>query len=390
MAGLFDKIFGRHEEASWMYDLELFQDTSEKAYLKQAALNTCIEFLARTLSQSEFRFLDADNKSLKDQSWYKLNVRPNTDLSSTDFWQKVIYKLIYDNEVLIVVTDTKDLVVADNYNRKKYALYPDIFEDVTVSDYEFERSFNMDEVIYLTYNNDKLNKFTEGLFADYGEIFGRMISAQMRNYQIRGIMNVDSSAVNGEKNTEKMQNYVNKVVNSFSNNGVAVAPLTKGFDYQDVSSASKSNNAPFDELGKLFRSLIDIVAKAIGIPPSLIHGEMADLDNAMKSYIKFCIKPLIKKIEDELNAKLLKQNEVIKGKRIKVIGIDKKDPLEMAESIDKLVSSSTFTPNQVLVMLGEEPSDDPQMDQYFVTKNYTTTREETADSTPEGGETDED
>lgn len=390
MAGLFDKIFGRHEEASWMYDLELFQDTSEKAYLKQAALNTCIEFLARTLSQSEFRFLDADNKSLKDQSWYKLNVRPNTDLSSTDFWQKVIYKLIYDNEVLIVVTDTKDLVVADNYNRKKYALYPDIFEDVTVSDYEFERSFNMDEVIYLTYNNDKLNKFTEGLFADYGEIFGRMISAQMRNYQIRGIMNVDSNAVNGEKNTEKMQNYVNKVVNSFSNNGVAVAPLTKGFDYQDVSSASKSNNAPFDELGKLFRSLIDIVAKAIGIPPSLIHGEMADLDNAMKSYIKFCIKPLIKKIEDELNAKLLKQNEVIKGKRIKVIGIDKKDPLEMAESIDKLVSSSTFTPNQVLVMLGEEPSDDPQMDQYFVTKNYTTTREETADSTPEGGETDED
>ncbi|QPT05156.1 phage portal protein [Staphylococcus carnosus] len=373
-----------------MYDLELFQDTSEKAYLKQAALNTCIEFLARTLSQSEFRFLDADNKSLKDQSWYKLNVRPNTDLSSTDFWQKVIYKLIYDNEVLIVVTDTKDLVVADNYNRKKYALYPDIFEDVTVSDYEFERSFNMDEVIYLTYNNDKLNKFTEGLFADYGEIFGRMISAQMRNYQIRGIMNVDSSAVNGEKNTEKMQNYVDKVVNSFSNNGVAVAPLTKGFDYQDVSSASKSNNAPFDELGKLFRSLIDIVAKAIGIPPSLIHGEMADLDNAMKSYIKFCIKPLIKKIEDELNAKLLKQNEVIKGKRIKVIGIDKKDPLEMAESIDKLVSSSTFTPNQVLVMLGEEPSDDPQMDQYFVTKNYTTTREETADSTPEGGETDED
>lgn len=390
MAGLFDKIFGRHEEASWMYDLELFQDTSEKAYLKQAALNTCIEFLARTLSQSEFRFLDADNKSLKDQSWYKLNVRPNTDLSSTDFWQKVIYKLIYDNEVLIVVTDTKDLVVADNYNRKKYALYPDIFEDVTVSDYEFERSFNMDEVIYLTYNNDKLNKFTEGLFADYGEIFGRMISAQMRNYQIRGIMNVDSNAVNGEKNTEKMQNYVNKVVNSFSNNGVAVAPLTKGFDYQDVSSASKSNNAPFDELGKLFRSLIDIVAKAIGIPPSLIHGEMADLDNAMKSYIKFCIKPLIKKIEDELNAKLLKQNEVIKGKRIKVIGIDKKDPLEMAESIDKLVSSSTFTPNQVLVMLGEEPSDDPQMDQYFVTKNYTTTREETSDSTPEGGETDED
>lgn len=51
--------------------------------------------------------------------------------------------------------------------------------------------------------------------------------------------------------------------------------------------------------------MIDEVAKILGIPPSLIHGDMADLENAMESYIKFCIKPLLKKIEDELNAKLI-------------------------------------------------------------------------------------
>ncbi|MDW4093374.1 phage portal protein [Staphylococcus saprophyticus] len=371
MVSFFDRIFNRHEEASWMYDLELFQDTSQKAYLKQMALSTCIEFLARTISQSEFRFTDENDKAIKDSVWYKLNTRPNTDLSSTDFWQSVIYKLIYDNEVLIIVTDTKDLVIADNFTRKKFALYPDIFEGVTVGEYEFERSFKMDDVIYLTYNNKKLNEFTEGLFSDYGEIFGRMINAQMRNYQIRGIINVDSQNVNSEKEIEKMQKYVNKVVDSFSKNGVAITPLTKGFDFQDVSANTKGNNASFDELNKLQKSMIDSVAKAIGIPPSLIHGELADLKNALESYSKFCTKPLNKKIEDELKAKLLTQKEVIKGKNLKVIGIDKKDPLEMAEAIDKLVASSTFTPNQVLILLGEEPSDDPKMDEYFVTKNYT-------------------
>lgn len=371
MVSFFDRIFNRHEEASWMYDLELFQDTSQKAYLKQMALSTCIEFLARTISQSEFRFTDENDKAIKDSVWYKLNTRPNTDLSSTDFWQSVIYKLIYDNEVLIIVTDTKDLVIADNFTRKKFALYPDIFEGVTVGEYEFERSFKMDDVIYLTYNNKKLNEFTEGLFSDYGEIFGRMINAQMRNYQIRGIINVDSQNVNSEKEIEKMQKYVNKVVDSFSKNGVAITPLTKGFDFQDVSANTKGNNASFDELNKLQKSMIDSVAKAIGIPPSLIHGELADLKNALESYSKFCTRPLNKKIEDELKAKLLTQKEVIKGKNLKVIGIDKKDPLEMAEAIDKLVASSTFTPNQVLILLGEEPSDDPKMDEYFVTKNYT-------------------
>lgn len=391
------RMLGKSKESSWMYDLELFQDTSEKAYMKRLALQTCIEFLARTISQSEFRITDENGKSIKDTTYYKLNVRPNTDLSSTDFWQKVIYKLVYDNEVLIVVTDTKDLVVADDYYRKEFALYPDIFEDVSVKDYKFERSFRMDEVLYLSYNNEKLNTFTEGLFQDYGEIFGRMIAAQMRNYQIRGIVNVDASSLKKENNSEnkkgentsKMQKYVNNIMKSFEKNAVAITPLTKAFEFQDVSSASKSNNAPFDDLNKLQKTLIDTVAKAIGIPPSLIHGDLADLNNALDSYYKFCLKPLIKKIEDELNAKLFKESEVLKGKSIKVVGINKKDPLELADAVDKLVSSSTFTPNQVLIMLGEEPSDDPKMDQYFVTKNYTTTREESDKETPKGGETDE-
>ncbi|QYG31595.1 phage portal protein [Mammaliicoccus sciuri] len=381
MAGFFEKIFGRHEEASWMYDLEFFQDTTTKVYLKNMALQTNIEFLARTISQSEFRIMK-NNKSIKDKTWHKLNIRPNTDLSSSDFWQKVIYKLIYENEVLIVQSDTKDLLVADSYDRKEFALYPDRFSHVMVKDFEFERSFEMGEVIYLTYNNNKLSSFVDGLFGDYGEIFGRMISAQMRNNQIRGIVNVDSSKKMDAEEIQKMQDYVNKITSSFSTNAVAVAPLTKGFDYQEVSGSTKTGSANFEDLAKLKKSLQDDVAKAIGIPPALINGELADMDNALESYIKFCIKPLIKKIEDELNAKLFTESDVINGRYIKVVGIDKKDPLEHAESVDKLVSSGTFTRNHVRVMFGEEPSDDAELDNYLVTKNYT--------ESLEGGDTDED
>lgn len=41
-------------------------------------------------------------------TYYKLNVKPNTDMSSDTFWQHVMYKLIYDNEVLIIVSDKKN------------------------------------------------------------------------------------------------------------------------------------------------------------------------------------------------------------------------------------------------------------------------------------------
>ena len=69
---------------------------------------------------------------------------------------KVIRKLIYDNEVLIVVTDSKDLIIADDFVREEYALYDDIFDHIVVGEFEFERSFRMSEVIYLEYNNGPL------------------------------------------------------------------------------------------------------------------------------------------------------------------------------------------------------------------------------------------
>ncbi|EGQ3937906.1 TPA: phage portal protein [Staphylococcus pseudintermedius] len=383
--GILDSLLRKNKELTWMYDLDLFEDDTTNAYLKRATLQTCIEFIARTLSQTEFK-ITQNHKPIKDDSYYKLNVRPNTDMSATDFWQKVIYKLIYDNEVLIVVNDTKDLLIVDDFERKKYAMYPDIFKHVVIDEYEFERSFNMDEVIYLTYNNNALDTFIEGMFEDYGTIFGRMIKAQMRNYQIRGVLKMDSSKVGKSEEQEKLQAYVDNVLKAFSNNAVAIAPLTNNLEYQESNNANKGNAAPFNELTNLKKAMVDEVAKALGIPPSLIHGDMADLENAMESYIKFCIKPLLKKFEDELNAKLIAKEELLNGKRIKAISIDKKDPLEMAEAIDKLVSSSTFTPNQVLILLGEDPSDDPNMDKYFITKNYTKSNE----STVKGGDKDED
>ncbi|MDU9335171.1 phage portal protein [Staphylococcus coagulans] len=383
--GILDSLLRKNKELTWMYDLDLFEDDTTNAYLKRATLQTCIEFIARTLSQTEFK-ITQNHKPIKDDSYYKLNVRPNTDMSATDFWQKVIYKLIYDNEVLIVVNDTKDLLIVDDFERKKYAMYPDIFKHVVIDEYEFERSFNMDEVIYLTYNNNALDTFIEGMFEDYGTIFGRMIKAQMRNYQIRGVLKIDSSKIGKSEEQEKLQAYVDNVLKAFSNNAVAIAPLTNNIEYQELNNANKGNAAPFNELTNLKKAMVDEVAKALGIPPSLIHGDMADLENAMESYIKFCIKPLLKKFEDELNAKLIAKEDLLNGKRIKAISIDKKDPLEMAEAIDKLVSSSTFTPNQVLILLGEDPSDDPNMDKYFITKNYTKSNE----STVKGGDKDED
>ncbi|MCM3454410.1 phage portal protein [Heyndrickxia oleronia] len=376
--GWLSDVLKRNSELEWMFDLDLTYETSHRAYLKKMALETCINFIGRTISQSDFRIVKNGKRQMND--WhYLLNVRPNTDQAAADFWQKFIYELIHENEVLVILTDNNDLLIADSFTRVEYAVYPDIFKDVTVKDYTFQRSFNMDEVIYLTYNNEKLSKFMDGMFDDFANLFSRMIEVSLRKNQIRGKVGMDSTQDLTDKNRTKLQNFIDKLFNSFRNNSVALVPMLKGFNYEEVYSG-ENNGQSVEELTKLKRSLVDDVANILGIPNALVHGELAEYETSIKAYIKFCIGPLIKKIGDELNAKLIDKENYLKGDKIQIRGIAELNPLEVANAVDKLRASGVYNGNEIREKLGDERVDNPSLDEYVITKNY-----QSADSV-EGGE----
>ncbi|PAF31867.1 phage portal protein [Paenibacillus sp. 7516] len=378
--GFLDSILRRNKELESLFDLDFGIDSSSRAYLKKMALETCINFIGRTISQSEFRIMKDDRRQHDDWD-YLLNVRPNTDQSAAEFWQRVTHKLIDENEVLIVLSDSNDLLVADSFTRDEYAVFPDVFRDIVVKDYTFRRSFRMDEVLYWSYNNEKLSKFMEGAFDDYSDLFGRMLETQKLSNQIRGTVGMDSTQTMSEENTTKLQNFINRLFDAFKNRSIALVPLVKGFQYNEVNDGA-NNGKSVDELAKVKRDLTDDVANIIGIPTSLIHGDMSEYETAIKAYIKFCIQPLIKKIEDELNAKLISKKDYIAGKRIKVRGIAEMNPLELANAVDKLRASGTYSGNDIRIMLGDEPVDNPALDEYVLTKNY-----QSASAVPEGGDT---
>lgn len=366
--GWLGDVLKRNSELEWLFDLDLVDETTHRAYLKKMALETCINFIGRTISQSDFRIMKNNTRQRNDWD-YLLNVRPNTDQSAADFWQKFIYTLIDENEVLVILTDNNDLLIANSFTRKEYAVYPDVFQDVTVKDYTFQRTFRMDEVLYITYNNEKLTKFMDGMFKDYGDLFSRMLEVSLRKNQIRGTVGIDSTQALDDKSQTKLQNFIDKLFTSFRKNSIALVPKLKGFEYNEVSKG-EDNGQSLEELSKLKRSLIDDVANILGIPNALIHGELAEYDTSIKAYARFCIGPIIKKIQNELNAKLLEKKEYLNGHRIEVFGLTEKDLIEQAEAVDKLVASGAFTRNEVRVLFGKERSDNAELDEFVITKNY--------------------
>lgn len=353
-----------------MWDFDIFGiDIEQRAYLKKTAIETCINFIGRTISLAEFRFTK-DGKKVKNNWDYLLNVRPNTDQSAADFWQDFVYKLLHENEVLVILTDNNDLLIADSFDRIEYAVYPDIFKNVVVKGYEFKRSFEMGEVIHISYNNEKFTRFLDGMFKDYTELFSRMIETNMYAHQIRAIASVDGNTSLDDKKRNQLEGFIEKMFNAFRKKAFAIVPQIKGFNYEEITKGVKNEGRSVEELDKLKKDLTGHVANILGIPATLIHGNMAEYETALKAYIKFCIKPLIKKIQDELNAKLIDKDDYMNSKRIKIFGVADMDPLELATAIDKLRASGVYNGNEIRGMFGDEPVDNPLLDEYVITKNY--------------------
>ena len=369
------------QELEEILDLEFWGlEVDQRLYLKQSAIETCVNLMGRTISTAEFRFVK-DKKRVKHDFDYLLNVRPNSNQSAAEFWKDFVYTLLVENEVLVILSDNNELLIADSFTRIEYALYEDIFKDVTVKGYTFKREFKMSKVIYMTYNNKKFTRFLDEMFKDYSELFSRMIETKMYDNQIRALAEVQATQELDEKNRKKLNSFIQRLYQNFRKSAFAIAPKIKGFNYEEITKGQTSKGQSVEELEKLKKDVTKQVANILGIPSALVLGELSEYETAIKAYIRLSAKPFVKQIKDEFTSKLIEKQEYEKGLRLKVYGVNEKSPLEMAQDADKLRGSAVANGHEIREMIGLEHSDDPIHDKFFITKNYTT-----SDAAVEGGE----
>lgn len=363
-------------------DIDFFGlDVEQRLYLKNSAIETCVNLMGRTISTADFRFIK--NKKRVDHDFdYLLNVRPNSNQSAAEFWKDFTYTLLVENEVLVILSDNNELLIADSFDKIEYALYEDIFKSVTIKGFTFKRDFKMNEVIYMTYNNKKFTRFLDGMFKDYSELFSRMIETKMYDNQIRALAEVQATQELDEKNRKKLNSFIQRLYQNFRKSAFAIAPKIKGFNYEEITKGQTSKGQSVEELEKLRKDTTKQVANILGIPSALVLGELSEYETAMKAYIRLTAKPLVEQIKDELNAKLIEKQDYKNGLQLKVYGVNEKSPLEMAQDADKLRGSGIADGHELREIIGFEHSDDPIHDKFFITKNYATTDE----ATIEGGE----
>nr|WP_275541045.1 phage portal protein [Clostridium tetani] len=341
-------------------------------FYKQLAVESCINLIANCISRSEFLTFE-NGKEVRKDNYYLFNVKPNQNLSSSEFWKKAIYKLFLDNELLIVQIDNK-FYIADNFAKTEYGLKDNIYKNVVINGYETSDVFKESEVFHLTLNNSNVKNIIDGLYTGYAKLIKAGQLSYIKSKTRRGILNVPTNYPQTQEAQDDLTDIMNnKFKTFFQSEKDVILPLTNGLTYDELGINNKGKSVgEVRDVRSYIDDIFDFVGIAFNVPPQLLKGNVADTNNAINNLLMFCINPLAKLISDEINMKFYRKTDYLNRtytkldtSRIRVTTLK-----DIANALDVLTRIGAYTIDDSLIALGKEPLGGSYSKQRYMTKNY--------------------
>lgn len=382
---LVDK-FGGPIPVSYNGDLfEEYEDLVGDIYIRELAFLSAVNLVANAVSKCEFKTF-TKGKEEKGREYYLWNLEPNKNQNSSVFIHKLISKLYRNNECL-VIDQSGQLLVADNFNRKPYALYEDVFTQVQVGDFTFDRSFAQSEVLYFNLTESDTKKVVDGLYNSYSKLITYSMKAYQKSRGTKGIFQYDTLPVAGTPERDAFDKLINEKIKKWLDGDSAALPLGRGQEWKELEKKTYSSESTRD-IRALVDDISDFTARAFGIPPALLRGDVQDTSKAVDQLLTFCIDPLVDKIQEEINRKRNGYAGFSQGTYLKIDTKTMKhvDLLSVSTAIDKLISSGAFCVNDIRELVGEPIIEEDWAYEHFITRNYMPFEE--ALKALKGGETD--
>lgn len=378
--GIVKKAFDYFNKRSTVTIEEYFCRLQADFIYRRFAIETCIDLIANAMSKAEFKSYEK-GKRKKNEMYYRLNVAPNGKTNATEFRKKMIRRLVYYNEVLIVspTEGSSELFIADSWNVNEYALKDNVFTQVTVNNMVLDREFTESEVIYIKYADVQIRQLVDAYYNAYGKLIASAMNVYKRSNARRLVMKGNLFRAQDNQN----QNNINKMMTSQfkeffeADNAGAVFQLQEGYDLLDFSDTNKKDSR---DIKNLIDDIFEATASAFHVPKNLFKGDMSGLSDQVDAFLMFEINPLAELIQDAFNSTVYDIQEYLDGDylrvdttMIKVISFK-----DLVESGDKAIGSGQFTINEMREKVGNDITDDPRANKIYITKNY--------DDTSKGGD----
>lgn len=389
--GFLKKIFGfgkdfADEKNMWIQSATITAEQEQFASLtaRQLAFEICVQRIAKAISKCEFRTYEK-KKEKKNSFYYLLNVKPNYNQSSAEFWNKFIHKLYYEDEVLVVQRADK-LFIADSFTVDDSIVFGEhVFKDITISDLKLNGEYKQSRVMHFKLGNKKIKEYLDGTLALQTSLIQTALSSYKRANGFKMKAHIGRLQANSELEN-KIKDLLNNQVKTFMKADNALLPEYEGLSFEEFG---KENIVTTRDIKALLDDTLELTCKAFLIPVNICNGDVADTSKAVDDFLTFCLDSIVKLIQDEINGKHYTEDEYLKGTYMKINtqAIKHIDALDMANSVDKLISSGVYSINNILRILGEEEIDEEWANEHYITKNYSGIDSTSQSTSEKGGKT---
>lgn len=344
------------------------QNLLEQLAFKELALHIGISYIANTLSKCEFKTYE-NGKEVKGKLYYMLNVSPNPNQNSSQFINSFVEKYYYNGHSLIVPNGDY-IYCADDFDvDDSNPLKENTFFNVAFNCHQLKKRHKASEVFYIRLDNRDVKGLVDSLYMQYGEIIDAALRSYKRSNGAKYKLLLEQYRAGDPAFQQTFETVIQAQLKSFVENDNAVYPQFKGTDLQEFSNKSPQNTSDIITMRK---EVFEVVAQALKIPLSMMYGNITNMNEIVKVYLSICIDPLADMIGEEITRKYYTFDEWQNGYRVTVDTscINHIDILEVADKVDKAVSSGAFCIDEVRERLNKEALNTEFSTAHWMTKNY--------------------
>lgn len=340
----------------------------------QLAINSGIDLIATLLAKCQFKFYK-NKRIIEENDWYLFNVQPNINENASEFWKRAYIKALSEEGCLIIMLYNQ-LFIADSWNKKSNYIYENYYTDIRIGDKQIYSTYLEKDVLFLDLKNKEINHLMLQLYESYGRLLNLTVKSLSRRKASKWIFRVDTTggiqnSVNQlkqpEENPEIKKDDEKTIIRKFiESDEAAVAKLTRGKTLEDKSSSVTSDTR---DARNLLNDIFDIVCIGMHIPKKIFYGEGYD-ETTIESLMTTTLQFMFEIIEDEINRKMFGK-DILAGNKCVIAknNIRYVDVINSASKLETLFRIS-FSFNDILKYLHEEPIDEEWANKRYVTKNY--------------------
>lgn len=376
---MFEFLFKKKTGEEPIDVIELIKASLTKIELSKLALEKAVNLISNSVAGSKIKIYDATGKEIKNELFYKLNIRPNNFMVGFEFWKAVITKLLNDNECLIISL-SGNFYIASDFSVTNSILSPKKYSNINIYDGNgnsiiLQKTYQSDDVIHLKFDNKKVKAYLNSVLKEYNKIVSAVSAGNQSKAVPKYLLSTSAQVPvlktkledGNERNLtlDELTKNINKLLEDDS---LKILRLPDTLKLSEIKSGVESSVSDMTQTAK---EIFTTCAIAFDIPEGLFLGNIQKDSKTINEYITFAVKPIAKLLQESLCDALIGMEDYLNGERIVVDISNFKhiDIIDAASNLDKLRSNG-WTLDEIRELCGLPPIGDKFSTTRVLTKNY--------------------